>query len=56
MKTSLISTVAGSGARAYGGDGGPANNAHLGNPLGVSVNSKGDIYICLLYTSDAADE
>ena len=45
VKTSLISTVAGSGARAYGGDGGPANNAHLGNPLGVSVNSKGDIYI-----------
>ena len=45
VSTSLISTVAGSGARAYGGDGGPSINAHLGNPNGVSVNSKGEIYI-----------
>ena len=43
--TSIITTVAGSGARAYGGDGGSALKAHLGNPNGVSVNSKGDIYI-----------
>ena len=42
--TSIITTVAGSGARAYGGDGGSALKAHLGNPNGVSVNSKGDIY------------
>ena len=43
--TSIITTVAGSGARSYGGDGGSALKAHLGNPHGVSVNSKGDIYI-----------
>ena len=43
--TSIITTIAGSGARAYGGDGGPALQAHLGNPYGVSVNSKGDVYI-----------
>ena len=43
--TSIITTIAGSGARAYGGDGGSALKAHLGNPHGVSVNSKGEVYI-----------
>ena len=41
----LISTVAGSGARAYGGDGGPAVDAHLGNPHDVSVDRGGRIVI-----------
>ena len=40
-----IETIAGTGARAYGGDGGLATNAHLGNPYGVSVNSKNEVYI-----------
>jgi len=40
-----ISTIAGTGARAYGGDEGLAIDAHLGNPYGVSVNSKNEIYI-----------
>ena len=31
--TWTVRTVAGSGARAYGGDGGPAIDAHLGNPV-----------------------
>ncbi len=43
--TGLISTVAGSGARAYGGDGGPAVDAHLGNPHDVSVDRAGRIVI-----------
>lgn len=41
----LIHTVAGSGARAYGGDNGPAGEAHLGNPHDVSVDSQGRLVI-----------
>ncbi len=40
-----ISTVAGTGAGAYGGDGGLATASHLNNPGGVAVDSAGDIFI-----------
>ncbi len=40
-ETGTIRTVAGIGARAYGGDGGPAVEAYLGNPNDVSVDSTG---------------
>ncbi len=40
-ETGAIRTVAGNGARAYGGDGGPATEAYLGNPYDVSVDSMG---------------
>ena len=43
--TGVISTLAGSGARAYGGDGGPAADAHLGNPHDVSVDRAGRVVI-----------
>ena len=43
--TGLISTIAGSGARAYGGDGGPAVEAHLGNPHDVSADRSGRVVI-----------
>ena len=43
--TGHISTIAGSGARAYGGDNGPATEAHLGNPHDVSVDSLGRVVI-----------
>ena len=43
--TGEIQTVAGSGARAYGGDGGPAVGAHLGNPHDVSVDRAGRVVI-----------
>ncbi len=43
--TKIISTVAGSGARAYGGDGGPGVEAHLGNPHDVSVDKFGRVVI-----------
>ena len=43
--TGVIRTVAGSGARAYGGDGGPAVDAHLGNPHDVSVDRDGRVVI-----------
>ena len=43
--TGVIRTLAGSGARAYGGDGGPAADAHLGNPHDVSVDRAGRVVI-----------
>ena len=41
----LIRTVAGNGARAYGGDGGPAAEAYLSNPHDVSVDARGRVVI-----------
>ena len=44
-ETWRVSTVAGNGARAYGGDGGPAAEAFLANPYGVAVDREGNVYI-----------
>ena len=43
--TGVIRTVAGNGARAHGGDNGPAAEAYLGNPHDVSVDSRGRVVI-----------
>jgi sugar lactone lactonase YvrE len=43
--TGVIRTVAGNGARAYGGDNGPATGAYLGNPHDVAVDSQGRLLI-----------
>ena len=43
--TRIITTVAGTGAPSYSGDGGPATSAGLNNPTGVAVDSAGDIFI-----------
>ncbi|MGW4274092.1 NHL domain-containing protein [Streptomyces seoulensis] len=40
-----ISTVAGTGAKDFGGDGGPAASARLNTPVGVVVDSAGTLYI-----------
>ena len=47
--TGAINTVAGTGERRYGGDGGPATSAQLGRPQGVAVDSSGNLYIAANY-------
>ncbi|MBK5294682.1 MAG: hypothetical protein JJE04_23750 [Acidobacteriia bacterium] len=41
----FIETVAGNGVRGYYGDGGPGARAHLNTPLGVAVDSQGNLFI-----------
>jgi hypothetical protein len=41
----IISTVAGSDARGFAGDGGPATQACLNTPTGVAVDSAGNLFI-----------
>ncbi len=41
----FISVVAGNGTASFGGDGGAAVNAQLKQPLGVTVNASGNIFI-----------
>lgn len=41
----FIETVAGNGVRGYHGDGGPGVQAHLNAPLGVAVDSLGNLLI-----------
>ena len=43
--TGTISTIAGTGDRGYGGDGGPATQAQLRYPSGVAVDGVGNLYI-----------
>jgi uncharacterized protein (TIGR03437 family) len=41
----IISTAAGTGVANYSGDGGPAVNATLSVPVGVTVDAQGNLYI-----------
>ncbi|MGA7693673.1 MAG: chitobiase/beta-hexosaminidase C-terminal domain-containing protein [Candidatus Sulfotelmatobacter sp.] len=43
--TGLITSFAGTGTSGYNGDNIPANIAELGFPIGVAVDSAGDLYI-----------
>ena len=43
--TGVITTVAGCGVWAYGGDGGPATAAYLEGPYGVALDAAGDLFI-----------
>ena len=43
--TGIITTVAGNGMQAYGGDGGPATGASLNYPLDVAVDAAGNVFI-----------
>ncbi|WP_415328904.1 T9SS type A sorting domain-containing protein [Chryseobacterium sp. MMS23-Vi53] len=48
VSTGLVTTVAGSGAMGFTGDGSPATNTgvRMYAPNGVAVDSQGNIYIC----------
>ena len=41
----IVTTVAGNGTPGFSGDGGPATDAELGNPLGVAVDAAGNLFI-----------
>ena len=43
-KTGIIVTIAGSGAKGYSGDGGPAGKARLSGPCDVAVGTDGTLY------------
>jgi sugar lactone lactonase YvrE len=43
--TGVITTVAGTGAFGFGGDGGPATGASLDKPYGVAVDAAGNLFI-----------
>ena len=42
----IITTIAGSSAPGYSGDGGPATAAQLSYPCDVALDGKGNLYIC----------
>ena len=45
LGTGIISTFAGNGAAGYSGDNGPATSAELQLPVGVALDTAGDLYI-----------
>ncbi|MDG1894366.1 MAG: hypothetical protein P8J37_05625 [Fuerstiella sp.] len=44
--TGIIELIAGSGAKGFGGDGGPATQAQLSRPHSIALDNRGNLYIC----------
>lgn len=47
--TGRINTIAGTGREDFSGDGGPATSADLGGPIGVAVDTSGNVYLSDAY-------
>ena len=45
VKSSVITTIAGTGKEGYSGDGGPATGATFNQPYSLQVDSNGDVYV-----------
>jgi uncharacterized protein (TIGR03437 family) len=45
VSTGVVTLVAGNGISGFGGDGGPATSAQLAKPLGLALDSAGNLYI-----------
>ena len=45
VSNGVITTVAGNGAAGFSGDSGPAISARLSSPIGVAVDSAGNLYV-----------
>jgi len=44
-KNGIFTTIVGNGASGYGGDGGPATDAQINFPTGISMDDHGNLYI-----------
>jgi len=51
VSNGVITTVAGNGTGGYGGDNGPATSAELFEPVGVAIDSAGNLYIVDSYNN-----
>lgn len=45
LKTETLHHIAGTGKKGYSGDGGPAKDAKLSGPKGITIGPNGDIYL-----------
>jgi hypothetical protein len=45
-KSGVITTIAGTGKAGFSGDGGPAVDAELRNPVHLTFDKAGNLYLC----------